>query len=534
MNGILRRLLWGGVGSAVLVWSACPQATWAGPRIMPGRATNVRRDAEPMPAAAAMTAGAAAAPGSGGPGLTIGSNTNYAQQVPAISIEASSPMISNVGKPFEQQILVKNVGSVPADQVEVRGTFSLQATFLATEPKADINGSTLIWRFPRLEVGAQEKLTIQLKPLIPGELSCNTVVSFSSSTAVKVQVGQPKLKLACEGPTDTQVGSELHLVLTVTNTGTGPASNVRIRQLLPGVYQTSSARAAGSPLQIEVGVLEPGESRVVQTAAPTREPGQVRIALVAESDDGTQATVDHVVKIRTPKLSLNSSGPDFRYLNRKATYQFELANSGDAIAEKVNVMVGLPEGFQYVEAGTGGIYDKDKRTVTWQFAGLDAGQRVELPLTVLAKTEGEHLQRAAAWAENCAPVKAEKLTRVEGSASIIMEVIDTEDPVEIGSETTYQIHVANRGSKAAEHVTIVANAPEGMQVMGAEAPIAYHTQGQQVIFDEIPVLAPQSVITLKVQAKGLRRGNVRFQAELSSESLNSPITAEQMTEIYGD
>ena len=131
-------------------------------------------------------------------------------------------------------------------------------------------------------------------------------------------------------------------------------------------------------------------------------------------------------------------------------------------------------------------------------------------------------------------MKTEKLTRVEGTASVLMEVIDTEDPVEIGSDTTYQIHIANRGSKAADRVQIIATAPEGMQIVAAEGPITYRMQGQQVIFDEIPTLTPQSVLTLKVQAKGIRKGNVRFYAELNSESLNHPITAEQTTEIYGD
>jgi uncharacterized repeat protein (TIGR01451 family) len=464
------------------------------------------------------------------PGVPVGPNTNYTVQVPAISIESSSPVMCNIGKTMEHHLLVKNIGSTPAEQIEVRGTFSLTCTFLSTQPKAEVDGSTVVWRLPRLDANAQQKLSVQLKPTSTGEMSCSTTVTFSSSSALKVQVGQPKLKLVCEGPKDTLVGSDVHVMLTVINTGTGRASGVRVRQDTGDVLQASSRTAA----QIEVGTLEPGESRPVETLARAREPGTMRIALVADSEDDVKASVDHTVQVRAPKLELSSTGPDFRYLNRKATYQYVISNPGDAPALNVNLSIGLPEGLQFIEATSGGFYNQQKRTVEWVPGIIEAGQKQEFAVTVLAKKEGEHLQRATAWADHNLQASAQQTVKVGGTPSVVMEVVDAEDPIETGAVTSYEIRVTNRGSKAAERVQLVAHVPDGMQPMSAEGPTKFHIEGQQVIFDELPILNAQAAATCKVKVKGTKPGTVLFRAELTSPSLTRALSAEQATEVYGE
>ena len=43
-----------------------------------------------------------------------------------------------------------------------------------TEPKADIVNSSLNWKFARIPAGGQQTITIRVKPLVAGELSCQT------------------------------------------------------------------------------------------------------------------------------------------------------------------------------------------------------------------------------------------------------------------------------------------------------------------------------------------------------------------------
>ena len=242
---------------------------------------------------------------------------------------------------------------------------------------------------------------MRVKPLIAGELSCHTNVSFKSSASVKVQVREPKLKLTCEGPKAVIVGSEVRITLTVANIGNGTAEGVRIRQVVPAIAQTKGrdVAARSAPLSLEVGNLEPGESRMLDTVSRATEPGLVQLHLVAESQDGVLASVEHMLKIQAPKLALTSTGPDFRYLGRRATYQMVLTNPGDAMAMNVNMIIGLPEGLEYIDGGSDAVYNPEKRTVAYSIGFIEAGQKREFTVTVNPKMEGQHLQRAVAWAE---------------------------------------------------------------------------------------------------------------------------------------
>jgi uncharacterized repeat protein (TIGR01451 family) len=458
--------------------------------------------------------------------------SNYVQQLPAISLESSSPVTATLGKMVEQRIVVRNTGSVPAEQVEVRGNLSIDSELISTEPKADVVNSTLVWRFARIPAGGQETIVLRVKPLVAGELSCQTNVSFKSTASVKTQVQEAKLKLTCEAPTSVIVGSEVRLVMNVTNVGSAPAEGVRIRQLAPGVTQASDSNAR--PLMLEVGTLQPGESRSLETSSIAREPGLVRINLVAQSEDGLQATAEHTVRVTAPKLALQATGPDFRYLNRKAMFQFTLTNPGDATATNVNLMVGLPEGLEYIDASGEGVFNAEKRTVAWVIGSLASQQKREFTVNVIPKSEGQHLQRVVAWADGNLLTKTDKVMRVEGVTALVLEISDTEDPIEVGSETVYQIRVMNRGSKSAERVQVAATIPDGMTLLRVESSGRHRIQGQQIQFETIGLLGPQAATVIQVHVKGTAQGTQRFRAVMSCPSMSNAVITEESTEVYGD
>ena len=467
------------------------------------------------------------------PGLPISVDTNYIQQVPAISIETSSPVLGNVGKIVEQQILVKNVGSVAAENVEVRGSVSIDSELITTEPRAEIKDSAMMWRIKSLPAGSQQKITVRVKPLVAGELSMNTNVSFKSSASMKVQVQAPKLKLVCDVPSVVLVGAEVRVAMTVANIGTATAEGVRVRQIVPAIAQ-AGGRNTGAPLVIDVGTLEPGESRVLETNSRATAAGIVQLKLVAETPDGVYAIAEHTLKVQAPKLEIATTGPDFRYLGRKATYQVVVSNSGEVTVSGLNVMVGLPEGLEFVDASHNAVYNSLKRTIAWAPGTLEGNRKLEYAVTVMPRTEGEHLQRAVAWAENNLVVKADKITRVEGITSLALEITDVDDPIEVGSETVHQIHITNKGSRTAQRVQVVAMVPEGLKVTGVEGPGTYRVQGQQMIFEPIASLAPQGTAVIQLRVKGIATGQHAIRAIMSCPAMTNSIVTEEATEVYGD
>ena len=51
---------------------------------------------------------------------------------------------------------------------------------------------------------------------------------------------------------------------------------------------------------------------------------------------------------------------------------------------------------------------------------------------------------------------------VVGVPALLLEVVDREDPVEVGGEICYEIRVLNQGSATSSNVQILATVPEGL------------------------------------------------------------------------
>jgi hypothetical protein len=75
--------------------------------------------------------------------------------------------------------------------------------------------------------------------------------------------------------------------------------------------------------------------------------------------------------------------------------------------------------------------------VSWFIGDLTPGQSREVQLEVLAINTGEHRHKATVVAARGLHQDAEIMTRVEGQPALLMELVDVDDPVEVGVDTAY-------------------------------------------------------------------------------------------------
>jgi len=123
---------------------------------------------------------------------------------------------------------------------------------------------------------------------------------------------------------------------------------------------------------------------------------------------------------------------------------------------------------------------------------------------------------------------------VEGIAAVLFQVADSVDPIEVGGETTYEVHVVNQGSKAASNVRLTAVLPPEMQPLAADGPTRYAVQGDRVSFEGLARLAPKADATYHVRVKGVRPGDLRVSFQLQTDEMQSPVTKEESTQVYKD
>jgi uncharacterized membrane protein len=194
----------------------------------------------------------------------------------------------------------------------------------------------------------------------------------------------------------------------------------------------------------------------------------------------------------------------------------------------------VPEGFDFVKADKGGQYDPATRTVTWFVGRMESGQNVQVRVQLNPTTVGTFQHRAGALSEHGARAETTYETRVDGTASLVLEIVDLDDPVEVGAETAYEIRVSNEGTKAAQDVSIGCELPLGVQLLNAKGPAEHVADGSLLVFKPIPSLEPGKTALYRVQVKGTVEGQQRFRVRLASDSTKEPLVFEELTKFYID
>src|SRR5262249_37844297 len=197
-----------------------------------------------------------------------------------------------------------------------------------------------------------------------------------------------------------------------------------------------------------------GESRSVALLCATRPGGAQTCKATVSADCGLKATDTGSMNVIMPRLDMKLVGPRLRYLDRKAIYTMTVTNPGDAPATNVTVAHVVPPGFKVLAASDGGRHDYQTRTVSWFLGEVGAGKTSEGKVEVRAISPGAHIQKAAAVGARGLRAESELSTKVEGIAALLVELVDTEDPIEANGDTSYEVRISNTGSKTEENIKL--------------------------------------------------------------------------------
>jgi hypothetical protein len=148
-------------------------------------------------------------------------------------------------------------------------------------------------------------------------------------------------------------------------------------------------------------------------------------------------------------------------------------------------------------------------------------------------TPGENRIDAVVKSEGGLEKSASFTTRVEALADLKLTVSDPSGPTALGTNAVYEVHITNRGSKAAERIKIVAQFSEGVEPQEANGGAADIVPGQ-VLFHPISRIEPGAELVLKIIAKADKAGNHRFRAELTAGDPDTRLIAEESTYYFGE
>jgi uncharacterized repeat protein (TIGR01451 family) len=515
--------------ASVMVDSSMPAATNAAPatfRSDPGATPNDSYAANPVNMIPPSTASAL------NPNATTdapGARRLEGAQTPSVIIQKRAPAEVKVGKPAAFVINVRNVGAVEALDVEVHDRIPAGMRLADASPPPQIQGNQLMWQIGSMPAGDERTITLQLIPEQEGELGSVARVSFEAAASVRTIATRPVLKIEQQAPEKVLIGQQLEIGLTISNTGSGKATNIEIWEDVPA----GLSHPEGPQLKQNIGTLMPSEVRTDSLYLKAEKPGIIKNTIRLVGDDGLTAEQTVAVEVIAPKLEVALQGPSRRFLERTAKYELQVANAGTAAATNVEISVQLSRGFTFVSTDFQGQYDPNRHAVFWSLAQLPAGANGVVPLTLLPIETGEQVIKINANADLSPVAQTERKMTVEGFADLSFSLTNPNGPIEIGAETTYDITVRNSGSKPDTNIRVQVQLPAGLALVSVDGDAGTDGNGL-VAFQPKAQLAPGKEFKYRVRVRGTTAGTHIAKAVVVSDQSTVPVTQEDTTRVYAD
>ncbi len=444
----------------------------------------------------------------------------------AVILERVTPAEVRLGNGMTYELKVTNTTGCgltdvmlyehPPEGMEVR----------STEPKADKIEDGFSWAIGTLAARETKTLVVTGTAKQVGDLRGCATVTFNTSICSATRVVEPSLQLVKTAPDTVMLCDTIPVKLRVSNTGSGAAKNVRITDTLPDGWMTIDGQRS---LTYAVGDLAAGESREYAATLKSSSIGDFTNQATATEDGGLNAEASTKTVVVKPELEITKTGPGTRYIGRPAKYEITVANRGNATAADTVLTDEVPGGTQFVESTDGGMLKGER--VVWRLGDLNPGESKSVTVTLKPTEKGTYTNTVEAKSY-CAEAVASATTKAEGVPAMLLEVVDLEDPIEVGAETTFEIYATNQGTAEGTNVVINVTLPPELEFISASGPVNHTVGGQEIRFAPLPRLAEKGQAVYRVKVRGLDSGDVRFRCNMTSDQLQTPVEESESTHIY--
>jgi uncharacterized repeat protein (TIGR01451 family) len=231
-----------------------------------------------------------------------------------------------------------------------------------------------------------------------------------------------------------------------------------------------------------------------------------------------------------PALALDCVVPAQVPVGRPAEICLNLRNTGDAPEPRVTVTMPVGGGAVATDAKDGAV-DAEGR-VMWTISNLEPNTTRKLCATVVSRQLGPLPFAATASGTRTKPAQAACATTIIGIPAILLEVVDLDDPIEVGKEITYEIKVTNQGSANGTNIRVVCALDASQEFVSSSGDTPATAQDGTITMDPLPALDPKAAAFWKVVVKAAKAEDARFKVELRSDQIDRPVTEDESTRQY--
>jgi uncharacterized repeat protein (TIGR01451 family) len=468
-----------------------------------------------------------------GAGMVIGrGQTSKEWQAPQVALTKTAPASVVVNEEIPYTITVTNTGKVETKSLTVQDPIPVGLLFLRADPQPVVDGERLIWTLGELQAGQSRTMQVIFKSTKPGLVTNTASVvtdeGLKDQKSVTTEVTVPSLKVVKTGPPTGVMGMPIVYDITVSNPGGGPATNVVLEDSFDAGLEHESK---SNPVKLTIGTLPAGGTKTVKLTLTPRQPGDLVNRVVATADGGLVAHSEHKVLVQEARLGVQVTGPTATYVGRPATWTIRVTNPGETVLNSVKLRDLVPPELTFTSASEGGRLEGGE--VVWDLGSLQPKEtKIVNVSTKSVKMSPQVLNVAVASAAPGLEAQDKAGLEIRGVPAYRLELVDLDDPVEVGSKTTYKVDVTNQGSLPGNQVQITCYLPQEMEYLSAQGPTQPRVNGRTVTFPAVESLKPDESVSYTIEVKALKAGDARFKVELRSTHLGGPVTKEESTTIY--
>jgi len=445
----------------------------------------------------------------------------------AIGVEKGLPREVRLNDDFQYQIVVTNLTGNTLENVVLQDTASGNMKFKSADPKGTMDDAEATWDLGVLRPNEARTITVTATATGEGAAGSCCEVSYDTFLCASVPVVSPKLALTKSGPAEVLKCEDIVYTFEVKNTGTGTLTNVRINDPLPTGLTTVDGQ---SNLTIDVGALAAGQAKQYTAKVRADRTGKFTNAATASAGSLSAKSGDVVTTVKAPKLTIEKSCPETLFIGRPIEYTLTVKNVGDGDARDTVVEDRLPTGVTEVAASDRGVVADGR--VRWSLGTLKPNESRTLTLRVTPGASGTLRNTAMASAFCADQVTDACETVVTGIPAILLEVVDMQDPVQVGGNTTYVITVTNQGSAPGTNIKLVCTLEANQEFVSAAGATNGTARGSTITFDALATLAPKQQATFRVVVRNVKAGDVRFRTSMTSDQLSREVTETEATNVY--
>ena len=435
--------------------------------------------------------------------------TDEGSQVSVITRFVDNP---EIGKPCIMEITLKNLGSLPLEELVLSQEWKTKPEILEVNPKPFIQENKWTWEIPELQPGTGKIFQFKVLAADKDNLNFKPAVVYKVATLKKNTEKKDGLLVQVQGPQWVRRGQRAIFEIVVANHGLTPAENVTIRDKLPQGLR----HPEGELIEATLGDIPAGQTKSIRLETLAVENGKFSQNIQVASTNGEKKLYQSDISVSDGQINLQwkKSWED----TAKGELEMILEAKIDSIKIgqiQLAIQTVIPEGLEIVGSNPQARFESTAPTnklLVWNNPQI-VGGKWSAKLRLRAAKPGDWQLNAKASMENSADTSSMFLVRIEGTSEILGVFAPATVKATLGSESEIRFSLKNNGSIDLNNTSVRFLFPDGIVPLAWNGPTIAGLNGQNLNFDDLPVLANRADKIYSVNLKGLSPGEFRVVVE---------------------